>query len=74
LGLGTPILLICPLGSDAALDNCKGIRAFQKNNVGDMATYLNELIEDQGERVKGGDQYSWVTLSRQLNDILLKCL
>ena len=74
LGLGTPILLICPLGSDAALDNCKGIRAFQKNNVGDMTTYLNELIEGQGERMKGRDQYSWVTLSRQLNDILLKCL
>jgi glycosyltransferase involved in cell wall biosynthesis len=74
LGLGTPVLLICPLGSDAALDNCERIRAFPKNNVGDMATYLNELIEGQGERIKAGDQYSWVTLSRQLNDILLKSL
>ncbi|HBP89717.1 MAG TPA: glycosyltransferase [Nitrospirales bacterium] len=75
LGLGTPILLICPKGSDAALlDNCKGVKAFQKNKVDDMATYLNDQIEGQGERIKGGDQYSWVTLSRQLNDILLKSL
>ncbi|MCA9419406.1 MAG: glycosyltransferase [Nitrospira sp.] len=74
LGLGTPILLICPLGSDAALENCEGIRAFPKNNVGGMANYLNELIEGQGKRMKGRDQYSWVTLSRQLNDILLKSL
>lgn len=72
LGLGTPILLICPLGSDAAhLDNCKGIHAFQKNNIDDMALYLNERIEGKVEKIEGGEQYSWVTLSRRLNDILL---
>ncbi|MDR4485218.1 MAG: glycosyltransferase [Nitrospirales bacterium] len=75
LGLGTPILLICPLESDAALlENCKGVHVFQKDNVGGMANYLNERIEGQGERIIGGGQYSWVTLSRKLNDILLKSL
>ncbi|MGP0591600.1 glycosyltransferase [Nitrospira sp. T9] len=75
LGLGSPILLICPLESDAALlENCKGVHVFQKDNIGGMATYLNKRIEGQGEGIVGGDQYSWVTLSNQLNNILLKSL
>ncbi|WNM58132.1 glycosyltransferase [Candidatus Nitrospira allomarina] len=75
LGLRTPILLICPLGSDVAiLEQCKGVRAFQKNNIVGMASYLNQRIESQGERIEGEDSYSWVNLSKQLNDILLKNL
>ena len=75
LGLGTPILLICPLDSDATqLEKCQGVRTFQKNNIDGMATYLNKCIEGQGESIEGEDEYSWVTLGRRLNDILLKLI
>lgn len=75
IGLRTPILLICPLKSDAALlGNCQGVNVFQKDNVKGMAAYLNERIEGKTEHLEGGEQYSWNTLSRRLNNILLKSL
>ncbi|WP_447964777.1 glycosyltransferase [Nitrospira sp. Ecomares 2.1] len=75
LGLGTPILLICPLESDAAkLGSCQGVRVFQKEDVRGITHYLNERIEGKVEEIAGGEEYSWVNLSSRLNDVLLKSL
>lgn len=73
LGLGTPTLIICPQGSDAALlDDSKGVRAFKSNAVDDIAAFISECIEQGGGKIEGKEQYSWSTLSKLLNDILLE--
>lgn len=72
IGLGTPVLLIAPLGSDATtiLVPTGLVRSFTGSQTGEMASFLMEVISGQTPQPKNTELFSWTTISKDLDAIL----
>lgn len=72
VGLGTPILLIAPLGSDAAaLTVPTGlVKNFTGADAVGMVSFLKDVICGQAPQAKNIEICSWATISRNLDVIL----
>lgn len=72
LGLGTPVLFICPPGSDAdAVTNATGlVRMLPAKDVEGMATFFLEVMSGKVPLVKRLDTYTWPNLIRSFDDVL----
>jgi glycosyltransferase involved in cell wall biosynthesis len=72
LGLGTPILLIAPDGSDAQriLCQCRAGGHFVGSDAQGISAFLEAAL--RGTRPGGGDPtpYSWKTIAQRLDDLL----
>jgi glycosyltransferase involved in cell wall biosynthesis len=76
VGLGTPILLICPSGSDAEIvikDTGLG-QAFRGNDVEGIAGFLRELMTGGQVRSENVAEYSWANIGKKLDTILRRVL
>jgi glycosyltransferase involved in cell wall biosynthesis len=72
LGLGTPILLVAPPGSDVEiLAGTTGLaRRFTGSDVAGMASFLAETISGRAYVPKNRDAYAWTNLAKQLDGVL----
>ena len=76
IGLGTPVLLIASLGSDAAtLLAPTGLgKSFTGSDTQGMVSFLKDVICGRAPQPKNIENCSWATLSKQLDAILRGCL
>jgi glycosyltransferase involved in cell wall biosynthesis len=72
VGLRTPILLICPSGSDAeSVIRETGLgQAFRGSDIDGIADFLRGLISGRAGRSKNITEYSWANIGRKLDRIL----
>jgi glycosyltransferase involved in cell wall biosynthesis len=76
VGLGVPILLICPPGSDAeivAKDTGLG-KAFRGTDVDGIAAYMWELMSGRAGHSDNIAEYSWANIANRLDHILRRVL
>ncbi len=76
IGLGTPVLLIAPPGSDAtALFAPTGlVRSFTGSDTQGMVSFLKDVVCGKAPQPKNTEMCSWMTLSKNLNAILRECM
>jgi hypothetical protein len=76
LGLGVPILLVAPPGSDAELivERTGCGRRFVGSDVAGMASYLANAIAGHVPRREPVNAYAWPTLVKNLDTILKRAL
>lgn len=72
IGLGTPVLLIAPLGSDAtALLAPTGlVKSFTGADTHGMLTFLKDVVSGRAPQPTNTEICSWVTMSSKLDTIL----
>jgi glycosyltransferase involved in cell wall biosynthesis len=72
LGLGTPILLVAPPGSDVeTIAETTGLaRRFTGNDVAGIAAFLAETVSGRAIEPKNLDVYAWTNIARRLDAIL----
>ncbi len=72
IGLGTPVLLIASLGSDAAtLLAPTGLgKSFTGSDTQGMASFLKDVVRGRALQPKDIENCSWATLSKKLDAIL----
>ena len=72
LGLGTPILLVAPPGSDVEiLANTTGLaRRFRGSDIAGIASFLAEIIAGKVIEPKNRDAYAWPHLATRLDAVL----
>jgi glycosyltransferase involved in cell wall biosynthesis len=72
VGLRTPILLICPSGSDAeSVIRETGLgRAFRGSEVDGITGFLRDLMSGHAVRSKNVAEYSWPNIGKKLDHIL----
>lgn len=76
IGLGTPVLLIAPPGSDATvlLAPTGLVKSFMAADTQGMASFLKDVVCGEAPRPKNIEICSWATLSKNLNAILRGCM
>lgn len=72
IGLGTPVLLIAPNGSDATkITTPTGlVKSFTANDTHGMASYLQAVIRGERLTSKNIDAFSWRAIGRNLDRVL----
>lgn len=72
LGLGTPILLVAPPGSDVEiLAETTGLaRRFTGSDVAGIASFLAVTISGQAVERKISDAYAWTNIAKRLDAVL----
>jgi hypothetical protein len=72
LGLGTPILLIAPPGSDAeVIAQTTGLaRSFSGNNTDGIAVFLQEMLSGRGLEAKNLATYAWPQIAKRFDAVL----
>lgn len=72
VGLGTPVLLIAPLGSDAtALIAPTGLsQSFTSTQTEGIASFLREVVFGKVLQPKNTELFSWTTISKNLDTLL----
>lgn len=76
IGLGTPVLLIAPLGSDATilLAPTGLVKSFTGSQTEGMASFLKDVVSGQASKPKNTEICSWTTISKNLDTILRGCM
>lgn len=76
IGLGTPVLLIAPPGSDATtLMAPTGIvKSFTGADTQSMASFLKDVVCGQSPQPKKSEFCSWAVMSKKLDAILRECM
>ncbi len=76
IGLGTPVLLIAPPGSDATdlLSPTGLVKSFTGADTQGMVSFLKDVVCGQAPRPRNIEICSWTTLSKNLNAVLRGCL
>jgi glycosyltransferase involved in cell wall biosynthesis len=76
LGLGTPILLVAPPGSDVEiLAKTTGIaRRFAGSDVAGIVSFLAETMSGWPFEPKNLDAYAWTNIAKQLDTVLRKAI
>lgn len=72
IGLGTPILLIAPVGSDArTITEPTGlVKSFSGTDVQGMASFLKDVVSGQVPQLKNIRICSWAVISKNLDALL----
>jgi hypothetical protein len=74
LGLGRPVLLIAPYGSDATvIAESTGLgKRFAGDDIDGMALFLKDLIlSGETLKAKNIDAYAWMNIIKRLDSVLL---
>lgn len=76
IGLGTPVLFIAPLGSDATvlLAPTGLVKSFTGAEIQGMASFLKDVVCGEGPHPKNSEICSWTSISKNLDTILRGCL
>jgi glycosyltransferase involved in cell wall biosynthesis len=76
IGLGTPILLIAPTGSDATsvAETAGRARSFSANDVDGIASLLRDLIRGKSLESKNPAAFAWGNIVNGLDAVLCKAI
>lgn len=76
IGLGTPVLLIAPDGSDAtAITKTTGlVKSFTGTDIQGMASFLKDVVCGQAPEPENIEACSWTTISKNFDVILRKAI
>ncbi len=72
IGVGTPVLLIAPKGSDATMTTeATGlVRSFTGTDIRGMASFLSEVVSGKVPEPKNVEMFSWINIAKQLDAVL----
>lgn len=72
IGLGTPVLLIAPNGSDATTVTAPTglVKSFTAGDTQGMASYVKSVIRGEVPKSENVDAFSWRTIGRNLDAVL----
>lgn len=72
IGLGTPVLLIAPLGSDARplLDPTGLVKSFTGSDIQGMVSLLQDVVGGQVPQPKNPEICSWMTIAKKIDALL----
>ena len=72
MGMGVPILLIAPHGSDAIeiVEGTSAGRRFSASDIELMSQYILSLARSARKPARGHERYSWPLLADQFNEIV----
>jgi glycosyltransferase involved in cell wall biosynthesis len=72
IGLGCPMIVIAPAGSDVAAvaeaSGCAG--RFTASDIDGIASFIARSMRERAPERRNGDMYSWVTIARRLDSVL----
>jgi glycosyltransferase involved in cell wall biosynthesis len=76
IGLGTPVLLIAPVGSDArSITEPTGlVKSFTGSDIEGMVSFLRDVVRGQTPQPKDIEIFSWTTISKGLDAVLRGCM
>jgi glycosyltransferase involved in cell wall biosynthesis len=76
IGLGAPVLLIAPIGSDAeAITEPTGlVKSFTGTEIQGMVSFLKDVVGGQVLEPKNREICSWTTISKNLDATLRRCM
>jgi glycosyltransferase involved in cell wall biosynthesis len=76
IGLGTPVLLIAPPGSDATtlLAPTGLVKSFTGAEIQGMASFLKDVVCGQVPQSKDSEICSWDNISKNLDALLRRCI
>jgi glycosyltransferase involved in cell wall biosynthesis len=76
IGVGTPVLLITPNGSDAtAITETTGlVKSFTGTEIQGMASFLKDVVCGRAPKPKNIEACAWATLSKNLDAVLRKAI
>ncbi|MBX3301838.1 MAG: glycosyltransferase [Nitrospira sp.] len=76
IGLGTPVLLIAPLGSDATalLARTGLVKSFTGAETQGMASFLKDVVCGQVLQLRNIEICSWATISKNLDALLRRSM
>jgi glycosyltransferase involved in cell wall biosynthesis len=76
IGVGTPVLLIAPQGSDATTTTeCTGlVKSFVGTDIQGMASFLKDVVHGQVPDPKNVEVFSWANIARNLDGVLRKVI
>lgn len=76
LGLSTPVLFICPPGSDAdQVTELTGlVRRLPANDVEGMTTFFQEVMSGKIPAIRRLDAYTWPNLIKQFDNVLRQAI
>jgi glycosyltransferase involved in cell wall biosynthesis len=76
IGLGTPVLLIAPPGSDATalMAPTELVKSFTGTDIQGMASLLKDVVCGQAPQPKNSEFCSWTAMSKKLDAILRECM
>jgi glycosyltransferase involved in cell wall biosynthesis len=76
VGLGTPVLLIAPMGSDASATTASTglVKSFMGSEIQGMVLFLEDVVHGQVSQPKNIESCSWAVISKKLDAILRAAL
>jgi glycosyltransferase involved in cell wall biosynthesis len=76
IGLGTPVLLITPNGSDATVttETTGLVKSFTGTDIQGMASFLKDVVCGQAPKPENIEACSWTTISKNLDAVLRKAI
>jgi glycosyltransferase involved in cell wall biosynthesis len=76
IGLGTPVLLIGPDGSDATTitESTGLVKSFTGTDIQGMASFLKAVVCGQAPKPENIEVCSWTTISKNLDAVLRKSI
>lgn len=76
IGLGTPVLLIAPKGSDArAITEPTGLaKSFTGTEIQGIVSFLRDIVRRNAPQPKNIELCSWETISKNLDVVLRRCM
>ena len=72
IGVGTPVLVIAPNGSDASVTTRDTglVKSFPGSDILGMASFIKDVINGQSPKPKNVEIFSWTNIGKQLDTIL----
>lgn len=72
LGLGVPILLIAPAGSDAEAltENAGSVHSFTGDNIDGITSFLDEIMHRPAPKLKDTEAFAWTNIAETFDAVL----
>lgn len=76
IGVGTPVLLIAPRGSDATVttESTGLVKSFIGRDIQGMASFLEDVVRGQVPDPKNVEAFSWTSIAKNLDSVLRKVI
>jgi glycosyltransferase involved in cell wall biosynthesis len=76
IGVGTPVLLIAPEGSDATTttETTGLVKSFLGTDIQGMATFLKDVVHGQVPEAKNVEVFAWANIVKKLDGVLREAI
>lgn len=76
IGVGTPVLLVAPKGSDAATttEDTGLVKSFLGTDIQGMASFLKDVVHGQAPEPRDVEMFSWPNIAKRLDVVLREAI